>query len=166
MAKGGSFWSSIPGFLTGLAGVLTAVVTLVTLAFSQGWIGDGAATDSKSSAAGTGAAAPDPSVEPESVRFTPTLLVAVTEAVKVTNEGDDPFSVDSVQITGSDRGRFSVDGGQCVGTPLPSGQSCELVISYEPSGAGQARATLVVSARAENGEKKAAEAVLEGVGAG
>ncbi len=41
MGKAGSFWSSIPGVLTGLAGVLTAAVTLFTVALSQGWIGDG-----------------------------------------------------------------------------------------------------------------------------
>jgi hypothetical protein len=52
MAKGDrAFWSSLPGVLTGLAGILTAGFGLVGLSVSQGWIGDGGTgTESSASA--------------------------------------------------------------------------------------------------------------------
>ena len=166
MAKGGSFWSSIPGFLTGLAGVLTAVVTLVSLAFSQGWLGGGGSDDATSSADGTGgssASAPELSVEPERLSFRPTLLAAVSETVTVTNTGDAPFTVDRSEVTGADAERFSVDDGECAGTSLPSGRSCDLTVTFDPSGVGDAEAKLVVSV---DGARAAREVALDAAGLG
>ncbi|MBW3573967.1 MAG: choice-of-anchor D domain-containing protein [Actinobacteria bacterium] len=166
MGKGGSFWSSIPGVLTGLAGVLTAVVTLVTLAFSQGWIGEGPADDAASGQAGGdggSASVPDLGVDPESLRFRPTVLGAVSEEVAVSNEGDQPFTVDPVAVTGEDAERFDVDDGECAGESLRSGRSCTLRITFDPSGIGEARATLVVSV---NGGQRSAEVALDATGLG
>ena len=166
MGKSGSFWSSIPGVLTGLAGVLTAVVTLVTLAFNQGWIGDGPAEDAASDGAGEGgsaATAPDLGVEPESLRFRPTVLGAVTETVTVRNDGDQPFTVDPAELTGSDAGRFEVDDDECAGAPLASGRSCTMSVTFDPGGIGDAEATLVVSV---NGGQRSAEVALDAAGLG
>ena len=166
MAKGGSFWSSVPGFLTGLAGVLTAVVTLVTLAFSQGWLGEGGPDGTTSGADGSGGSsesAPELSVEPESLSVRPTLLAAVSRAVTVTNTGDAPFTVDPAEVTGADPERFSVDDGDCAGTSLPSGRSCDLSVTFDPSGVGDAEAKLVVSV---NGARAAQEVALDAAGLG
>lgn len=168
MGKGGSFWSSIPGFLTGLAGVLTAVVTLVTLAFSQGWVGDSSPGDTGGpSGAGGGeaaaASAPEVSVDPDSLSFRPTIFGSVTEALTVINAGDQPFTVDATQLTGDDPERFEVDDDACTAAPLPSGRTCTLDVTFDPSGIGDARATLVVSV---NGGEGAAEVALGAAGLG
>ena len=166
MGKSGSFWSSIPGFLTGLAGVLTAVVTLVTLAYSQGWIGDGPAEDATSAGAGGGgatASAPEVGVDPESVRFRPTVLGAVTETVTVRNEGDQAFTVDPAEVSGADAGSFAVDDDDCAGEALPSGRSCTMRVTFDPGGIGDAEATLVVSV---NGGQRSAEVALDAAGLG
>ncbi len=41
MSERGSFWSTVPGVVTGAAGVLTALVGLLTVALQLGWIGGG-----------------------------------------------------------------------------------------------------------------------------
>ncbi len=172
MGKAGSFWSSIPGVLTGLAGVLTAAVTLFTLALSQGWIGDGSPDGATTSAgarggstAGAGAAASSPelSVDPMTLRFRPTLLTAATETVTVRNEGDVPFTLDAPELSGDDPEAFKVDDGSCAGRSLASGRSCELSVTFDPSGVGRANAILVVSVK-EDGQAK--EVSLDAVGAG
>ena len=180
MAKGGSFWSTIPGLVTGLAGVLTAGVTLVTLAVSQGWVGDGSgdgatAGSTTGAAAGTAAgarggagggataSAPELGVEPTTLRFRPALLTAATETVTVRNEGDVPFTVDAPQLSGDDAESFDVDDGGCAGRSLASGRSCELSVTFDPNGVDRATAKLIVSVnRAEDNE----EVTLEAVGAG
>ena len=48
MSERGSFWSTVPGVVTGAAGVLTALVGLLTVSIQLGWIGGG------SSGGGTG----------------------------------------------------------------------------------------------------------------
>ncbi|MDP9005634.1 MAG: hypothetical protein M3N15_01795 [Actinomycetota bacterium] len=176
MAKGGSFWSTIPGLLTGLAGVLTAGVTLVTLAVSQGWVGDGSGEDATAGSttgpaagtrggAGGGAtgSALELGVEPTTLRFRPALLTAATETVTVRNEGDVPFTVDAPQLSGDDPESFDVDDGGCAGRSLASGRSCELSVTFDPNGVDRATAKLVVSV---NGEEDNEEVTLEAVGAG
>lgn len=41
MSERGSFWSTMPGFVTGAAGLLTALVGLLGLSVQLGWIGGG-----------------------------------------------------------------------------------------------------------------------------
>ncbi len=169
MGKGGSFWSSIPGFLTGLAGVLTAVVTLVTLAFSQGWIGGdspaGPVRPGGQAGGGgeAGGSAPELGVEPTTLRFRPALLTAATETVTVRNEGDVPFTVDAPQLSGDDPESFDVDDGDCAGRSLASGRTCDLSVTFDPNGVDRATAKLVVSV---NGKEDNEEVRLEAVGAG
>ncbi|MDP9419968.1 MAG: choice-of-anchor D domain-containing protein, partial [Actinomycetota bacterium] len=116
-------------------------------------------------AAGAGAAASSPelSVDPMTLRFRPTLLTAVTETVTVRNEGDVPFTLDAPELSGDDPEAFDVDDGSCAGRSLASGRSCELSVTFDPSGVGRANAILVVSVK-EDGQAK--EVSLDAVGAG
>jgi hypothetical protein len=139
MAEKGSFWSSLPGVLTGIAGLATAVVGLLSLAASQGWIGGDGGGD-----AGEGDAAPVVDVEPRAIEFQP-VPTSREATVAVTNEGTGPFRVDQPQITGPDADRFDVDGSACTRKELPAGQSCDVVVTFDPGGPGRSSARLVVS---------------------
>lgn len=155
MAKGErAFWSSLPGILTGLAGILTAAVALLGLALSQGWIGNGGGDDSSVDAGGEVVRI---SVEPEKLEFGGLGLPGADEkAVEVLNDGTAPVTLET-EITGEDEGKFSSDGTDCTTSPLPPGRTCEVTVSLDGSGA--ASATLVISA---NGGELAREVELEG----
>ena len=155
MAQGErAFWSSLPGVLTGLAGILTAAVALLGLALSQGWIGDGGDEDSSVDAGGEVVRI---SVEPEKLEFRGIPLPGSGEkAVEVLNDGTAPVTL-TTEITGDDAGRFSSDGSDCTTSPLPPGRTCEVTVALDESGA--ASATLVVSA---NDGDLAQEVELEG----
>lgn len=143
MAEKGSFWSSLPGVLTGIAGLATAVVALLTLAASQGWIGGGGG-DGGDGDAGDGDATPVVEVEPRAIEFQP-VPTSREATVAVTNGGTGPFRVDQPQITGPDAGLFDADGSNCTGKELPAGQTCDVVVTFDPSGPGRSSARLVVS---------------------
>ena len=155
MAKGErAFWSSLPGILTGLAGILTATVALLGLALSQGWIGNGGGDDSSVDAGGEVVRI---SVEPETLEFRGIPLPGEDEkAVEVVNDGTAPVTLE-IEITGDDAGQFTSDGTDCTTSPLPPGRTCQVTVSLDESGA--ASATLVISA---NGGELAREVELEG----
>ncbi len=140
-AKERSFWSSLPGLLTGLAGVLTGVVALLGLALNQGWIGDGPEEDSDG---GGQAEVVNISVEPESLELSE-VPTQSAKSVTVTNEGTGPVTL-STEIDGRDRGAFS-DDDDC-GGELPPEQSCKVTVRLS-AGTGRYSATLVVSADGE-----------------
>lgn len=149
-----AFWSSLPGILTGLAGILTATVALLGLALSQGWIGDGGGEDSSVDAGGEVVRI---SVEPEKLEFGGIPLTGAGEkAVEVVNDGTAPVTLE-IEITGDVAGQFTTDGTDCTTSPLPPGRTCEVTVSRDESGA--ASATLVISA---NGGELAREVELEG----
>ena len=140
-----AFWSSLPGLLTGLAGILTATVALLGLALSQGWIGDG------------GGEAVRISVEPEKLEFRGIPLPGSGEkVVEVLNDGNAPVTL-ATEITGDDADQFSSDGSDCTTSLLPPGRTCEVTVSLDES--GEASATLVISA---NDGELAQEVELEG----
>lgn len=144
--------------LTGLAGVVTAVVTLVSLAVSQGWVGDGE-TDS----GGTGdesapsASVPVIEVEPTSLSLKEVPLAPgdPSDVVTVTNEGTEPFSMGAPTVTGDEAEGFEVDS-ECP-AELPSGLSCDVTVTF--TGRGQAEATLVFNV---NDGQRFAEVDLKG----
>ena len=85
-----AFWSSLPGILTGLAGILTATVALLGLGLSQGWIGGGGGGDGS---VDTGGEVVRISVEPETLEFRGIPLPgADEEAVEVVNDGTAPVT--------------------------------------------------------------------------
>lgn len=149
-----SFWSGIPGLLTGLAGVLTAVVGLLGLALSQGWIGDGTAEENLAGDGGVTEVVRI-SVKPEDVSLTQPGRAAVT--VTVTNGGNQPVSV-TTEVTGEGRDSFKIDNSECAGGPIAPGRTCPINVELD-AGVGQHDARLVVSAE---GGKDNAEVALSG----
>ena len=148
------FWSSLPGILTGLAGILTATVALLGLALSQGWIGNRGGDDSS---VGAGGEVVRISVEPEKLEFGGLPFARGGEkAVEVVNDGTAPVTLE-IEITGEHKAKFSRDGTDCTTSPLPPGRTCDVTVSLDES--GPASATLVVSA---NGGELAREVELEG----
>jgi hypothetical protein len=149
MAKGErAFWSSLPGVLTGLAGILTAGFGLAGLSVSQGWIGDG----------GTGTEVVRISVEPASLELRKLPLQGADEAtVEILNDGAEPVAL-AAEVAGDDANEFRVDDADCVSSPLPAGRSCEVIVSFD-AGSGDYEAILVISA---NGGDQVQEVDLEG----
>ena len=170
-----SFFSSMPGVITGVAGLLSAVAAVGGLAVQQGWIGDSGSSDSgtvqtgrtnsgagggSTGGGGTGDEATSEKagsfeVDPSSVVFQP---VGSRDAkVKVSNTGDVPIEVESPTLTGADADRFDADDGSCSGA-LDPGRSCQLEVTFKPA-TGRFEAVLVVSA---DGAPKSAEVPIRG----
>lgn len=165
-----AFWSTTSGVVTGVAGTLTGVVGLATLAAQMGWIGggdggaDGGADQASSrvetageaadedagnrlaedgdAARGDNDAAPEFAVTPTSVRFE--ALGARTTMVTVRNTGEAEVTVEDVTVDSGDADRFTVAAAACTAATLDPGRSCEVEVGYEPAGRGSARATMVV----------------------
>ncbi len=152
-----AFWSSIPGLLTGTAGVVTAIVGLTTVLIQLDVIGDKGSDDSPSTTVagetvpepgattvprtGTGATAPTFTVTPESVEF---ALLTREADVTVRNTGSTPLRV-TTQVVGADPGQFSADARDCTSAAVAT--SCVVKLRYAPSGAGEHVARLQVSAQ-------------------
>ncbi len=150
-AKERSFWSSLPGLLTGLAGVLTGVVALLGLALNQGWLGDGPEEDSDG---GGQAEVVDISFDPTSID-----LNQATEragSIDVKNDGTEPVEL-TVGLQGRTPEAFSITENRCGGA-LPPGRSCRVTVSLD-AGPGRHEALLVATVV---GGREAAEAPLNG----
>ena len=52
--------------------------------------------------------------------------------VTLHNSGVDPIAVDRVTLVGAAGGDFVVDSRQCVGSPLPPGASCTILVAFGP----------------------------------
>lgn len=153
-----SFWSGIPGLLTALAGILTGVLGLGTLAYQLGVVGDkdkapttttqstSVAGGSESSGAGTGSGATGGTVsftvEPSDVTLKG--LGSKSDDVKVTNRGTVALTVKAPQLTGPDKAKFTVDGTDCSNAKVAIGGSCQITVTFD--GSGEAGATLTISA--------------------
>ncbi len=169
------FFSTLPGLLTGVAGVLSAGAAVAGLAVQQGWVGggsDSSKSDTAAEAQRPGSAASDGSsssgssssaaraagsfeVSPGNVEFDP--IGAQQATVKVRNTGDVSLSVKPPTVTGEDADRFQASNRSCTGSLAP-GRTCELEVSFEPK-AGKYNAVLVVAA---SGAPNEAEVPLEG----
>ncbi len=155
MAKERSFWSSIPGVLTGLAGILTAVVGLLGLALSQGWIGDGTAEE-EGDGGGGDTEVVRISADPERIDFR-NPVGGETTSVAVTNQGTQPVTV-STGREGDGAEAFTIDDGDCTRSQIPSGGECKVEVMFD-AGPGQHEATLVISA---NDDEQVQEVPLSG----
>ncbi|MDQ3898826.1 MAG: hypothetical protein M3326_16560 [Actinomycetota bacterium] len=164
-----SFWSTIPGFVTGLAGLLTAVVGLVTVLIQLDVIGGDNAkssgpetTTTVGRGAGGGAATgggatpttdvPRFTVAPATLDFKP--ADPREKMVTVKNISDAAaFTISQPQVTGQDRAQFSVSTGTCGGTLRP-GLSCDLRVTFAPAGPLRTySAVLQVTAPGARGEE-------------
>jgi len=138
-----SFWSSVPGLVTGRAGLLTAIVGLVAVLIQLGVIGGndskspaGPSTASSAPASGGGGAPTTTApatfeVKPTTLDFAPTA--AREQTVTVTNTSrSGTLTLFSPTLTGDDPGRFSVSG-NCTGTAIPANGSCILKVMFTPA---------------------------------
>jgi hypothetical protein len=153
-----SFWSSIPGLVTGIAGLLTAVVGLFGLAVQQGWIGGGSGTTTTTVPGGatTTTQAGAFTVSPTALKFQ--AADPPEKTVKVSNSGDTAITVRLPTVSGKDPDQFSPTAGTCTGKLVPSA-SCNLSVTFRPSGALRSyTATLQVSAA---GVSRAIEVPIE-----
>ncbi len=160
MAKERSFWSSVPGVLTGLAGLVTGVVGLLGLALGQGWLGDGSAEEVQG---GESANETDEvvriSTEPDEVSLTKLPSRRAERTVTVSNDGTQSVTL-STDVDGEDEATFDVDDRDCTRSEIPPQESCAVSVSFDaglrPS---PYQARLLVSA---NGGQDVQEVRLEG----
>ena len=151
----GSFWSTVPGLITGLAGVLTAIVGLITVLIQLGVLGGGggsgktvatggatttvagsAATQGSGSGgvAGGGSTTTEPgrlTVNPTALKLQPTEREKRVTVKNPTSTAT--VTVLSPQITGTDKAVFQADAG-CTNVTLHPGGTCTLKVLFAPSG--------------------------------
>ena len=166
MSKGKAFFSTLPGVISALAGLVTVIVGVLAIASQLGWLGgdddgDGGTASSTTvgaaaggaggagtgGAAGGGSATSSPagtlSVTPRDIEFV--ALGAKTEAVTATAVGG-PVTMRPPEVTGADRARFAARSVDCPTAPtaLVSGRSCKVEVVFSPNRAGRYDATLVL----------------------
>lgn len=98
-----SFFSSMPGVVTGVAGLLSAMVGVAGLAFQQGWVG-GSTNAARPGTVAPGQSAPQSSatfsVDPARLTFEP--LGPRQATVTVRNTGLVSLQIEPPVITGAD----------------------------------------------------------------
>ena len=158
-----SFWSTTSGVVTGIAGTLTGVVGIVTLAAQMGWIGGSDGGDDKAAVqdggsavttvapggratpgagAGQGTTTPVFSLDPTSLTFD--NLTNRKGTVKVVNDGSVAMTVQGPRVEGANPSQFAATSPTCTGKTLTAGRSCEIEVSFNPDRSGTFKATLVV----------------------
>ena len=159
-----SFWSTTSGVVTGVAGTLTGIVGIVTLAAQMGWIGGsdggddpanvqpggsavtsvapGANRGATTGAQNQGATAPVFSVDPTSLSFD--SLGSRKSTVTVVNQGTVAMTVQTPRIEGSNAAQFGATAPTCTRADLAPGRSCEVEVTFSPTRSGTYKATLVV----------------------
>jgi hypothetical protein len=165
-----SFWSTVPGVVTGAASVLTAIVGLLTVAISLGWIGSNG-DDSKPAA--NGGAPTTSSVNSTSStafgattttvfgRTSTTLGTAITplqatpsdltfdslgardQTVTVRNGSAASVALRKPSVSGVDASQFTATDLTC-GTRIDANRTCEVRVTYLATKTGTASAKLVV----------------------
>ncbi|MDQ6910680.1 MAG: hypothetical protein M3Z84_07870 [Actinomycetota bacterium] len=152
-----SFWSSAPGIITGVAGLLSAMAALVGLLVTFGVIG-GKDSNTKATSGGTAAQAPNQpngstgtttavtptfSVSPKDVKLN---LVAREGKVTVSNTGESPLSVRSPVVSGSGAAQFAVKDLSCTGTEIGLGDTCQMAVTFTP-GTTESDAKLTITVK-------------------
>jgi len=163
MSDGKPFWSSVPGVVTGAAGVISAIVGLLGVSTQLGWIGgDGdktenvAATSPTTGGAGVPGAAGSAAastvavrpgefeVEPASLTFEP--LKPAEATVFVFNSGDVPLTMRAPTFSESGARIFTVTDETCTKSTLAPGRSCEITVRFAAPQIGKYSSKLVVVA--------------------
>jgi len=164
MSKGKAFFSTLPGVISALAGLVTVIVGVLAISAQLGWIGGGDDDDdgdaspatTVTSAVGATAAPGGPggsggsggstgapgklSATPTPIRFV--ALQAKKLTVTLRNDGG-PVTF-TLEMTGTDKAQFRAVAVDCP-TPLDSGRTCPVEITFAPTRAGEYKATLVVT---------------------
>jgi len=154
------FWSTVPGVVSGVAAILTAVVGLVTAGVQLGWFGgddgggEGATTTTVAGrpgttgrggagGSGTGASGGSAQLVADRARVTFAPLQSREMRVVVRNDGSAAVTLARPRITGADSDQYSATYTNCP-TPLDPGESCTVTVTFTPTKSGQSRATLEV----------------------
>ncbi|MEA2828383.1 MAG: Abnormal spindle-like microcephaly-assocd, ASPM-SPD-2-Hydin [Actinomycetota bacterium] len=176
MSDGKPFWSTVPGVVTGAAGVISAIVGLLGISVQLGWIGgdDKAAVSSSSGDAvvtttlstvrgatttpSVSTAKPGEfSVDPQTVTFEP--LKAKEATVIVKNTGDVPLTVRMPVISGTEAANFTIADETCTASTLERGRTCEIKVAFAATQPGHFEAKLAVAA---SGVPRQVEVSLKG----
>jgi len=143
-----SFWSSVPGVITGVASILTVTVALIGAGVTLGWFGSGVKDEPPASAVTTttGATAATTSstplqASPASLRFEG--LGARDQRVTVRNASAGSLTLRRPTVAGVDAGEFEATDLTC-GARLDANRTCEVTVVYLATKAGTATATLVI----------------------
>lgn len=161
MSRGKAFFSTVPGVISALAGLVTVLVGVLAISAQLGWLDDGDDGDGRDGSTTTtvttavgGTAGPGGSggpaastgapgklsATPTSIRFVP--LQAKTLTVTLRNDGG-PVTF-TVEMTGTDKAQFRAVPVDCP-TPLGSTRTCPVEITFAPTRAGEHKATLVAT---------------------
>jgi len=159
MSNGKPFWSSVPGVVTGVAGVVSAIVGLLGVSTQLGWIGgddkvsssaDGSPTTTAATVAGA-TTAPSAAVrsgefevEPDSVSFEPLKARDITVVVR--NTGNVALTMRTPTVTGSAAANFKATDMGCAKSTLAPGRSCDVKVAFTPTAPGEYAAVLVLVA--------------------
>lgn len=124
---------------------------------------DASGSPTSVSLAGTGTAAPQPSISVDATALTfgsqTVGSTSAAQAVTLTNSGAATLTFASFTLTGAAAGDFT-RGGTCAGT-LAAGASCSVSFTFTPAAVGARSATLTIASDASNGS-----AVLSLAGSG
>ena len=169
-----SFWTTIPGVVTGAASVLTAIVGLLTVAISLGWIGS-KGDDSKPAANGAPTTAPINSTSSTVFGATTTTLFGRTsttlgtaltplqatpsdltfdslgardQTVTVRNGSAASVPLRKPSVAGVDASQFTATDLTC-GARLDANRTCEVRVTYLATKTGTSTAKLVVEPEAQ-----------------
>ncbi|MGI8810187.1 MAG: hypothetical protein ACR2KK_20550 [Acidimicrobiales bacterium] len=143
-----SFFSTVPGLVTGLAGVLTAVVGLITVLIQLGVVGgndsDGspvvnAGPTTSAPAGGEGGATTTTeagtfTLNTTTLNFGPTDPNEKVLTVKNTSSTA-RLSVQTPRVTGKDADRFTASTGDCTAALAPN-LSCNVRVTFTPGKGG------------------------------
>lgn len=157
MTEKKNFWQTVPGVITGLAAILTAIVGLIPILTSGNndnpqpdqsaspTPGSSSANAGSSSSNSTGAA-PRAVVAPRSLDFGRLGSGRTAqETVTVANSGGEYLVIDSATIEGrSDT--FSVEAQECLDetTGIAPGDECEITVSFAPTSPGASAGVLEI----------------------
>lgn len=157
------FWSSVPGVVTGIAGVVSAIVGVLGVSTQLGWIGgddgpqavsstNGVPTTTASTVFGAtttptvAVARPGEfSVEPSTVVFEQ-LQPKKDAIVRVENTGDVPLKIGTPKISGTGAANFGEADVSCTKSTLAPGRSCEIKVTFTATQPGEYTAALVIAA--------------------
>jgi hypothetical protein len=154
--KRGSFWTSLPGIISGIAGVIAAIGTVLAILAGNGLWPFRAPT-------------PTPPAVPAAMTATPSnhAFGSVQKgndsdsfAITVTNPRSDAVPL-NVSLAGDDASSFDVKQETCSVAPLSPKGTCDLELIFSPQAEGPLFAKLVVAPPDGGG---AAQISLSGTG--
>jgi hypothetical protein len=169
-----SFWTTVPGIVSGIAAIVTGLAVLIPLALGFGGKHTNKNTASQSpspgvtSSTGTGTsdtASPLPSDSsspfgaggPSDSSSIPALGISANPSsvslggkapdatVTITNPGSTDVTIEKAEITGANAAAFSITSTTCgEKSTLSPKESCQVVLHYTPPALGSASAALQV----------------------